>query len=292
MKIITHEQGSDAWKTWRKGLLTATDAAMLLGESPYVTAYQCWQRKVGLLPEVEVTAPMRRGTRDEPIARDLFNRQYVLPSGAEDAWLPECIESEKYPFLGASLDGISDTGESILEIKSTNFHDSPDSIPKFHWIQMQHQMLCGDGTIDMCYYVRYWEGQINVQRVYRDDEWAKDYIPKATQFWEHVALMEPAPLSEKDYRDMNDNEEWRDYAADYEHIVTKIKKLENEKERIRQELIKLSDKTNCSGGGIRIFKKITKGRVDHDLIPELKDIDLDKYRKQPSIVWTITLDKN
>jgi len=290
VKFLKLQQGSEEWLRWRKGLITATDAAMIMGESPYSTAYQCWQRKVGLLPEPEVTAPMRRGTRDEPIARELFHKSFV-DTNLEKPWEPECIESGEYNFLGASLDGISEDGEVILEIKSTNFHDSPNEIPKFHWIQMQHQMLCGDGSIDKCYYVRYWDGKINVQMVKRDDEWAKEYLPKAQKFWECVALMEPPELAPEDYRHMQGVQEWRELSEKYKDYNYQIKDLEEKKEQTKKKLIDLAGERNCLGGGIKLFKKFVKGRVDYDAIPEIKSVDLDKYRKPSSSSWTITLDK-
>ena len=35
------------------------------------------------------------------------------------------------------------------------------------------------------------------------------------------------------------------------------------------------------------MKKVSKGRVDYGDIPELKDVHLNKYRKDPITSWTI-----
>lgn len=63
MKIVNFEQGSEEWLTWRKGRLTATDAAALLGKSRYVTPYKAWQRKIGQAPEQIVTGYAERTKR-------------------------------------------------------------------------------------------------------------------------------------------------------------------------------------------------------------------------------------
>ena len=282
MKKISCFQGSPEWLAWRKGLLTATDAAILSGVSPYVTPYEGWQRKIGQIPEQIANSAMLRGQRDEPIARDMFIEQYGI------AMTPCCIESEVYPFLGASLDGISDCGKYLLEIKST----APvDEIPIYHMYQMQHQLLCTDNTAKICFYVTIWNNQIYVKEVYPDIIWVQDYLNEAKKFWECVVFFEPPEISSKDYKDMNGRDDWNFYADEYRKISEEIKKLEEVKDKHKKELIKLCGEDNGYGHGVKVLKKITKGRIDFENIPELSQVDLEKYRKESTSSWTIMLDK-
>lgn len=283
MKKINYSQGSSEWLNWRKNMITATDAAVIMGISPYCTAYKLWQRKLGLIPEQSVNKAMIRGTEQEPIARDIFNKSHQYDMQ------PAIIESEKYKFLGASLDGLSACGKYILEIKS---QPPVKGIPDFHYAQIQHQMLCSDHQVIGCYYVTIWEGKIDVKFYEADLDWMNNYISHAKKFWENILFNEPPDLTQKDYKDMSFNKEWNENSKEYVEISYKIKLLEEEKDKIRKKLIDSCENQNCVGAGVRVLCKINKGRVDYEAIPELKNMNLDKYRKKSTISWTILVDKN
>lgn len=288
MKKVEFEQGSKEWLTWRRGLLTATDAPMLMGVSPYVTPYKGWQRKLGLIEEQAETEPMRRGKRDEPIARDWFNDHYQMQME------PCCVESDTYNFIGSSLDGLSSCGKYLLEIKSNGdqYHNSLDrGIPDFHYMQMQHQFLSTDNRAVMGFYLSYNKGQKIVKQVYPDPEFVEKYLLKAREFWKMVVLFEAPPLSNKDYKDMQNNRAWSLASDKYIEVCQQIKTLEEEKERLRRIIIDLCENDSCSGSGIKVLKKVTKGRVEYEAIPELKTVELDKYRKNSSSSWAIMIDQ-
>ena len=65
-----------AWLEERKTGLGGTDAAAVLGVSPYKTAVEVWREKTGKdTTEAPVTAPMLRGKALEPLAADLYAEQ-------------------------------------------------------------------------------------------------------------------------------------------------------------------------------------------------------------------------
>lgn len=285
MRKIDLEQGSTQWLQWRKGLVTATDAPILLGASPYCTPYGGWLKKTGQAPETPVNPAMIRGQQDEPIARKMF----IEKTGIN--MKPACIESSHHNFLGASLDGISDCESMILEIKSNGgrYHNDIEitGIPEFHMIQMQHQLLCGEECLEMAYYVSYNNGGIIIKEVYPDLGWMRAYLKKAKEFWRQCIFFESPPLSAKDYADKNYDPEFCKLAAEYLSIDHMIKKLEEKKINFKQELINLCGDQNCTGNGIKVLKKTTKGRIDYERIPELENINLDEYRKEPVSSWNI-----
>lgn len=288
MRKIEFDQGSNAWLTWRRGLLTATDAAMIMGASPYATPYKGWQRKVGQIPEQQETEPMRRGKRDEPIAREWFNKEYGLEME------PCCVESDQYNFIGASLDGLSKCGKYILEIKSNGdqYHFGLNSgPPDFHSMQMQHQLLACDKIPEMAFYLSWNKSGPRVIEEKINHQWIEDYIPQAREFWRRVVFYEPPAMTNKDYKDMTEFKEWDSYANEYRKACEQIKTLEEIKESYRKEIIKMCGDDSCFGSGIKVLRKISKGRVDYDSIPELIGIDVDKYRKQASSSWMIMLDQ-
>lgn len=283
MKIIKLEQGSPEWLAWRKTVITATDASILMGNNPWDTPYQCWQRKLGLVPEKTSNEAMERGKRLEPDAR----AQFIDCFGID--MVPEVVESSEFDFLGASLDGISQLGNTILEIKCGGYklHDmaSRGEIPAYYRDQMQHQLLVTGA--EKCFYYSYnGEDGICIE-VLPDPSFRENFMPKAREFWKCVALGEPPALQDKDYRDMSDNPSWKDLASRYQVLCENIKTLEEVKESYRKQLLSLCEDQNCSGQGLRVMKMIMRGRVAYDEIPEIKGVDLDKYRKASVSTWKI-----
>lgn len=280
-------QGSQDWLAWRRGLLTATDAPMLLGVSPYATPYKGWQRKLGLIPEQTETEPMRRGKRDEPIARDWFIKEYGIQMD------PCCVESDEFNFIGASLDGLSPCGKYLLEIKSNGdqYHFGlNDGPPEFHFCQMQHQYLSCDNIPEMCFYLSWNKSGPKVLEIKLDKGWMEDYIPQAREFWRKVVFHEAPEMTNKDYKDMSGITYWNSYANEYRKACEQIKTLEELKDSYKKELVKLCGDDSGFGDGIKVMRKTVKGRVDYESIPELHGINVEQYRKNPTSNWTITLD--
>jgi putative phage-type endonuclease len=283
MKKIEVEQGSPEWLSWRKTVITATDASIIMGNNPWDTPYKCWQKKLGLIEEKASNEAMERGKRLEPEARAMFIERHGIDMK------PMVVESTEFDFLGASLDGISDGEGLLLEIKcgGAKLHDmaAKGEIPAYYQDQMQHQLLVTGA--DKCFYYSYNGTDGICIDVLPDPEFKAKFMPKAREFWKCVALNEPPALQDADYKDMSENPIWEMNAMEYRKINEEIKGLEEVKESLRKELINLCQDQSCLGDGIKIMKTSVRGRVDYDVIPELKGIDLDKYRKSSTTTWKI-----
>lgn len=283
MREIKLEQGSQEWLSWRKTVITATEASIIMGNNPWETLYRCWQRKLGLIEEKVSNDAMERGKRLEPEARAQFNERYCLDM------VPMVVESTEFDFLGASLDGISPTGNTLLEIKcgGAKLHAMAKNqeIPEYYLDQIQHQLLVTGA--ERCFYYSY-DGTDGISiEVLPDPKFKEDFMPKARAFWKCVAFAEPPALQDRDYKDMSDSLDWQTYAREYKKLCEQIKNLEEVKDSYRKEILNLCGNESCLGEGIKVMKTIMKGRVDYDAIPEIKDIDLDKYRKKPTTTWKI-----
>lgn len=285
MKKIDLEQGSQEWLSWRKTVITATDCPAILGSSPWSTAYKCWQRKLGLVEEQKVNKAMDEGRRLEPIIRDRFIKKYGLNM------TPVVVESSEYNFLGASLDGLSDCGNYILEVKTGGHHlfrmAEEGNIPDHYMHQMQHQLLVAGA--DKCFYHVGGEDETKdiVIEVYPQPDFARMFIPKARAFLKCVAFSEPPALQDSDYKDMSDNPSWKSFAEEYLKLNEQIKRKEILKEICRKELLNLCENQSCIGGGIRVMKTIMRGRIAYGEIPEIEGIDLDKYREESTTTWKV-----
>jgi putative phage-type endonuclease len=101
VKLVTHNQGSDAWKAWRKGGLGGSDVAAVLGVSPYPdhTRAAVFAEKVHGV-EREANFAMHRGQRLEPSARLAYTTRELCTAA------PVCVEMDGCPWARVSLDGL------------------------------------------------------------------------------------------------------------------------------------------------------------------------------------------
>lgn len=93
---ITHEQ----WLAYRRTGLGGSDAGAIMGVSPYKSAYAVWADKLGALPPVEDSEPMRQG-------RDL--EEYVARRFCEETGLRvrrnrQMLRSIDHPMMLANID--------------------------------------------------------------------------------------------------------------------------------------------------------------------------------------------
>jgi YqaJ-like viral recombinase domain len=65
----------EEWLALRKSTIGASEVAALLGVHPWLTPYQLWARKSGLIPEAEETPAMRRGRILEAVAIDFLREE-------------------------------------------------------------------------------------------------------------------------------------------------------------------------------------------------------------------------
>lgn len=282
MKIIQLEQNTPEWLTYRKDKIMASEVPIILGDSPYKSPFQHWQERVGIVPPQKETPAMRRGKELEPVARDKFIQDTSINM------VPIVVESDSYPWMGASLDGISDDRKSLLEIKCNNKekHEqaSMGNIPHDHWLQMQHQMYVSN--IEMGYYYSF-DGVNGVKvKIFFFPKFV-DWIPQLYEFLRGVILLNPPALTDRDYGDMGHSTAWKRLTERYQVLDVDIKRQQEEKDEIRRQLIELCDSQSCKGNGIKLIKTISKGKVMYDTVPELLGVDLDKHRADPITSWRV-----
>jgi putative phage-type endonuclease len=195
MKIINVEQGSQEWLDLRRKCITATDASIINGTNHFTTPLELWERKLGLRPEIEVTEKMLEGQRLEPIARDILN----MKTG--HAFKPCVVISEKYPYIMASLDGLSECSQYICELKcgkSAHAQALKGIIPAYYFCQCQHALFCTDAK--KCYYQTMDEEdeiETVVIEVLPDQEYVDILIGKELDFYHnHLYSFIPTPPPE------------------------------------------------------------------------------------------------
>jgi len=80
---------------------------------------------------------------------------------------------------------------------------------------------------------------------------------------------------------------WVDKAKELFSIQEKKRQLEKLEEILKKELVSLSGEVNSQGGGF-IFETYNRlGSIEYKDIPELKAVNLERYRKPDVLCWKL-----
>lgn len=281
-------QDTPEWHEMRKNRIGASDAATIMGVSPWSSPYMLWEEKLGLRPPKEMNFAMSEGKRKEESARKRFSE--IIGKNIQ----PDVIIHPTYNYLLASLDGISEDRQIICEIKHPGRKDHEEAlegrVPEKYYPQVQMQMEVSG--LPLNHYFSCYGEDACVVIVERNRAFIDKMMPLLHDFYKCMITFKPPELTERDYEDKSSDNMWYNVSHDYKKIKQRIEEMQEQEEILRKQLIELSHDRNCRGNGISVRKSVRVGNVDYKAIPELKLIDLDKYRKEPITCWTINQDKD
>ena len=283
------KQGTSTWLEVRSKHITATDACAIMGVSPWKKKRDLWLEKLGLGEPIEENDAMREGRNSEETIRT----EYMIRTGYQVK--PAVRFSRTVEFMMASLDGIDHRGLIAIECKLANKEDhfralTKMIVPEKYYPQLQHIIsVCNLDHIFYCSYNPFsFEKveQFTYFPVDKDSKYIDDLIFEERKFWDCVRnFQEPEPGPNELKR--MDSERWKELALLWQETKEKIKFYQISEEVLRKNLIKLANNESCEGGGIKLLKSVRKGNIDYSNIPELKQIDLETYRKEPTTFWRI-----
>lgn len=154
-----------------------------MGENPFASAAALLQEKRGPVRSFAQNAAMARGTELEPEAR----RRYIANTGKEVR--PACLQSTRYDWLRASLDGLTTNHDSVVEIKcgASAYRNASRSrsVPSYYYGQLQHILaVTGLDSLDFwCYWPDYPELLLHVGR---NEAYIERLLTKELEFWNLV----------------------------------------------------------------------------------------------------------
>jgi putative phage-type endonuclease len=186
------KQGSRDWLEWRREGIGASDAAVIMGENPWKDADELLMQKCDPAYSFPANKAMIRGTKLEPAAR----RAYSKLTGRDVRSV--CLQSSRYPWMRASLDGLSACGRHAVEIKcgasAYNTTATSKSPPSYYYAQLQHTLaVTGLDGLDFCCY---WPGMPEiVLRVQRDNEYILRLLEAEALFWQRVLSARSHPAA-------------------------------------------------------------------------------------------------
>lgn len=146
MKLVTLRQRSPEWLRWRSQGIGGSDAAAVVGLSPWTTRFQLLQEKVAALRGAEPKSfdsfAMARGRRLEPVVAQAYRD--ITGFDAADC----CAEHDTLPYVRASYDGYVASHNLPVEIKCPNRQSHLEAlsgkVPAYYVPQCHHLMaVCG-----------------------------------------------------------------------------------------------------------------------------------------------------
>lgn len=285
-KIKDIIQDSEEWHLLRKNHIGASDISVIMGINPWKTKYQLWLEKTGNKEEKKKQSlPMTRGKVLEATAREQYENQI------NRKMLPQVIIYDKWEVALASLDGISEDGELIVEIKCPS---SPIfTVPDHYMAQVQWQLMVSKAKKAHLFW--YIDEVINAYiEILPDEEKQREMLFCAGDFWKSVVEMIPPEIEERDYVYIDDPE-FDKLSLKYISLNNQIRELDMEKESIKQKLIDKTDDGNTKGNFLSLSKRKGRGVIEWKKLAEelsISEETMKKYsKKSETFYWTINIKK-
>ena len=193
----------DKWREGRKHSIGASDAAAVMGISPWKTEAQLWDEKAnGKMLDFH-NADTVRGHRSESHILELYGIETGRKIFSGERIM---LMSNHNPFMSCTLDGIDFTDDNnpiIIEVKSVKFSHgewSDDKIPDYYFTQLLHQ-LAVTGWNEAILLVRFarnegWESASErMYHVKREDvqDQIDKLVRKESKFWNEYVINKRRP---------------------------------------------------------------------------------------------------
>jgi putative phage-type endonuclease len=173
------EQGTAKWLQWRRGVIGASEAAIIMGENRWKGRQQLIDEKRGLIEPFSGNAATREGHLLERHARIALERKYKKKLS------PTIVQDIHEPFLAASLDAINKSNNQVYEIKcgarTYETVENSRKVPSYYVAQIQHMLMVTqmDSLIFAAY--RPQEPLITFE-VFREDRYIRELRRKEKDF--------------------------------------------------------------------------------------------------------------
>lgn len=185
----------------RKTMVGATDAAAILGVSPWRTAVDVWMEKTGRIEPADLSdvEAIRIGNVLEGPVAEL----YTMETGRELARPVGTSRHPDYHFVACHPDFIAPGG--LVECKTFGIanpmtkdkrdqwgDDDSDQVPTQYLVQCHYQMLVtGAAWVDLAALIG---GQgLRIFRVDRDEAFCQHMLKTVVDFWENHVIADVAP---------------------------------------------------------------------------------------------------
>lgn len=192
MTAVAVRQGTPAWHEFRREHITATDAAIIAGETGSIV--DLWALKRGLIEEPEPDPESRQLMDDGLAIQPFLIDAYARRTGRKVRNIHTSRESTVWPVASCSPDGEVIGLPVGLEAKMSTSSDwrTDEPVPGKVFAQVQWQaFVTGWARVDVVGLI---SGRVRIVEVSRDDEYIADLLALARQFHGWVLSGERPPL--------------------------------------------------------------------------------------------------
>lgn len=204
--VSTEKLSRPDWLAYRRQGLGGSDAAAVLGISPFRTARDLYYDKLGIVTadDQENWVALEMGTLLEPLVARIFAKKTGL-----NIYQRKCMfQHPHHPWMLADLDFLTELPDgrtAILEIKTTNYnardkwwYGSTEIVPAYYEAQGRHYMAVMN--LDRVYYCCLYgnnEDEVIIRHIDRDMDYESELISVEEDFWNsHVLAKLPPPYRE------------------------------------------------------------------------------------------------
>lgn len=201
--VDTSELEREEWLSWRRKGIGGSDAAAIIGVSPFATARDLYYDKLNI---VSFSSEEDNWVQKEigHLLEDLVAKIFSKKTGYPVYQVKKMFYHPNYPYMLADVDyfvKLPDGKTAILEIKTTNYNatgnwwlDSKESVPINYEIQGRHYMAVTN--IDKVYYCCLYgntEDEVIIRSIDRDQEYEELIITLEGDFWKNNVLAQVPP---------------------------------------------------------------------------------------------------
>lgn len=197
----------DEWLAYRRQGIGGSDAAAILGISPYRTARDLYYDKLGVVPantDEDNCVQLEVGNLLEPLVARIFQKK----TGLKIRQRKVMYRHPAYPWMLADLDyevDLPDGSTAILECKTTNYnakenwwYNGREITPIYYVSQGRHYMCVRN--VDRVYFCCLYgntEDEAMIRHIDRDMDYENELIALEKTFWmENVLAKIPPPYTE------------------------------------------------------------------------------------------------
>ncbi|MDL2284632.1 YqaJ viral recombinase family protein [Oxalobacter sp. OttesenSCG-928-P03] len=187
--VSTKNMSRESWLDIRNQGIGSSDAACVLGLSPYKSALELWLEKTGrkAADDLSGNEAVFWGTTLEPVIAAI----YAERTGTTVRRVNAVLRHPEHPFMMVNLDREvrhPTDGRGILEVKTAGLHSAhlwDDGVPEVYQCQVLHQLaVTGKPWADVAVLIG---GQdFRVFRIYPDEEKIHALIEAERDFWMRV----------------------------------------------------------------------------------------------------------
>ena len=312
----------EEWLAFRRRGIGGSDAASVLGISPFRTGVDLYYDKLGLpvAESEENWVAMEMGN----LLEDLVARIFAKKTGLKVTPMRMMFQHPGHPWMLADLDRLvilPDGSTAILELKTTNYnardkweYDGRPIVPPYYEAQGRHYMAVMDlARVYYCCLYGNNEDETIIRHIDRDMAYESGLIALEEDFWlNHIQKKVPPPYIEDDGALIVESLRrclgpsckdiapvtftpaqsarvlrYQELREEKGRLNADVKKLDDEMERLKAHIVTDMGGSYfavCDGGSCTVsFKPYRKEGVTRDGLLRLKEAHPDIYTEYVSV---------